>query len=144
MARQYRYTLIRRLGNALMEPAVKLGLAPGRTWLLSVTGRRSGKRYTTPVNLVERDGVRYLVSPYGERAWVKNARAAGEVTLRRGRTVMTPHIEELPPEAAAPVVADYWRQNIITRPFFDARPDGSEAAFVEEARRHPVFRLAEP
>jgi len=140
MARDYKYTLLRQIGNALMEPAVKLGLAPGNTWLLTVTGRKSGKRYTTPVNPVQREGAWYLVSPYGERSWVKNAREAGEVTLRRGHNTASHRITELSAEDAAPVLADYWRRNAITRPFFDVAPD-EEDAFVEEARRHPVFRL---
>lgn len=143
MAREYRYTLLRRAGNALIKPALKLGLGPGKTHLLSVTGRKSGRLYTTPVNLVQRDGAQYLVSPYGERAWVKNARASGEITLRRGRQRVMRRIEELPAEDAAPVVADYWHQNSITRPFFDVRPDAAGDAFIAEAQRHPVFRLEE-
>lgn len=139
MARQYRYTWARRLANALVEAALKLGLGPSSTRLLTVRGRKTGRAFTTPVNLVEREGARYLVSPYGERAWVKNARAAGEVTLRRGRGSETRRIEELSPGEAAPVLADYWRRNPITRPFFDAGP--GDEGFEAEAARHPVFRL---
>ena len=39
--------------------------------------------YSTPVTLVEERGLRWLVAPYGEVAWVRNARVAREFTLRR-------------------------------------------------------------
>ena len=139
MAREYRYTPVRRFFNVLMEAALRAGIGPANSRLLMVRGRRTGKDYTTPVNLVLREGQAYLVSPYGERAWVKNARAEGEVTLRRGRTRERRRLEELGTKEALPVLADYWQQNAITRPFFDARPGAP--GFEGEAARHPVFRL---
>ena len=141
MARSYRLTLIRRAVNALMKTALRLGIAPRQTRLLSVAGRRSGKVYETPVNLVELDGVRYLVSPYGERAWVRNVRAADQVELRRGGLRESRRIEELAAAEAAPVLREYLRQNPITRPFFDVDQHASYDALVAEAPRHPVFRL---
>jgi deazaflavin-dependent oxidoreductase (nitroreductase family) len=124
-----------------MEAALNLGVGPSNSRLLTVRGRRTGKEYTTPVNLVVRQGQTYLVSPYGERAWVRNARAAGRVSLARGRKQQTLRIEELSAPEAAPVLGDYWQQNPITRPFFDADP--GDDAFEREAARHPVFRLHE-
>jgi deazaflavin-dependent oxidoreductase (nitroreductase family) len=49
-------------------------------------GRRSGRRYRTPVVAFPLDGGGYLVSlPYGaDRDWVRNVLAAGRCTLRRG------------------------------------------------------------
>ncbi len=44
--------------------------------LPTVPGRKSGVPRTTPVALGERDGRRWLVSPYGEVDWVRNLRAA--------------------------------------------------------------------
>ena len=89
MARQFHYNWFRRLVNQLMLFLARRGSGPRRTHILSVTGRRSGNEYTVPVNLVERDGARFLVSPYGERAWVQNARASGAVRLTRGKTSET-------------------------------------------------------
>ena len=133
---------MRRLGNRLIIPAVKLDLGPRKTHLLTVTGRKTGRPYTTPVNLVERDGRQYLVAPYGEVSWVRNARAIGEVTLRRGRQTRKHRIEEMPPPEAAPILADYWRENLITRPYFNVTPDSNASVFEREATRHPVFGLA--
>ena len=81
MARPYRLTGLRRVGNVLMTALVRSGTAPAHTYLLTVVGRRSGRRYSTPVRLIEDADARWLVSPYGERAWVANARAARVVEL---------------------------------------------------------------
>lgn len=119
----------------------KCVLAGRRTHVLTVRGRRTGRRYSTPVQLVlEGDG--WLVAPYGERDWVKNARAAGEVELTRARRTATYRVEEVGPEEAAPVLREYLRMTPIVKPYFDAPPDAPLAAFVAEAGRHPVFRLS--
>ena len=84
MAKQYEVTGQVRLFNRLMEFMIRLGIAPKPMYVLTVKGRKSGKAYSTPVSLVEQDGKRWLVSPYGQVNWVKNARAAGEVQLLVG------------------------------------------------------------
>lgn len=141
MAKTYRLTIGRRLANALMRGLLWLGLAPRPTYLLTVTGRRSGQPRSTPVSLVEERGQRWIVAPYGEVNWVRNARAAGRVTLSRGRQKETVAIEELGPEDSAPILRRYVTQVPITRPYFDAGPASPAAAYVAEARRHPVFRV---
>jgi deazaflavin-dependent oxidoreductase (nitroreductase family) len=127
--------------NILITPLVRLGLAGKRTHILTVPGRRTGRRYSTPVSLVIEGGTRWLVAPYGEREWVKNARVAGEVELTRARKTTRHAIEEVGPEEAAPVLRTYLRATRIVKPFFEATPDASLERFAEEAFRHPVFRL---
>jgi deazaflavin-dependent oxidoreductase (nitroreductase family) len=141
VARAFRQTTLRSLGNKLIGPLARLGLAGRRTHVLTVTGRKSGKRYSTPVQLVLEDGARWLVAPYGERAWVKNARAAGEVELTRARRTTRYRVEELGPQEAAPVLREYLRTTPIVKPYFDASADDPVEAFVAEATTHPVFRL---
>jgi len=139
MAASYSLTPIRRLGNAIMRRTTRFGLGDKHQYVLTVTGRKSGKRYSTPVRLVEEDGQRWLVSPYGERGWVKNARAAGSVDLSRGGETERARITELSPEEAAPILRTYVEQMPVVRKFFDATPDSPVEAFVTETR--PVFRL---
>jgi deazaflavin-dependent oxidoreductase (nitroreductase family) len=131
----------RWLVNAIVTPLVRVGVAPGHTYLLGVAGRRTGRVYWTPVSLVERGGGRWLVAPWGERSWVKNARAAGWVELRRGRRTKRVRIEEVPPRERAPILRDYLRQVPFTRDFFDAPPGAPAEAFAAEAHRHPTFRV---
>jgi deazaflavin-dependent oxidoreductase (nitroreductase family) len=141
MAATYHLSGWRRLLNALVKTLLRMGLAPRHTYLLTVRGRRSGTPYSTPVTLIEEGTHRWLVAPYGEVAWVRNARAAGQVTLSRGRRLETVGIVELGPAEAAPVLKQYVTEVPITRPFFDARPDSPLEAFIAEAPRHPVFRI---
>jgi deazaflavin-dependent oxidoreductase (nitroreductase family) len=139
LVRGYRLTL--RILNAAIRPLARLGLAGRHTYVLTVRGRWTNRRYSTPVTLVERDGERWLVAPYGVTNWVKNARAAGKVELARaGRTEIV-SLTELDPTESAPVLRDYVRDISVVRSFFDAGPDSPLEAFAKEAERHPVFRL---
>jgi deazaflavin-dependent oxidoreductase (nitroreductase family) len=125
----------------MMRLLLRLGLAPRTTVLLTVPGRRSGRPRSTPVTLVEEDGQRWLVAPYGPVGWVHNARIAGRVQLSRGRRSETVRVKELAPEAAAPILKAYLERVPITRPYFDVTPDAPLAAFAAEAPQHPVFRV---
>jgi deazaflavin-dependent oxidoreductase (nitroreductase family) len=135
------HTLRRKILNWLITPPARLGLAGKRTHILSVHGRRTGRRYSTPVQLVIDGERRWLVAPYGERSWVKNARAAGEVELTRALRTTRHAVEEVGPEEAAPVLRAYLRTTPIVKRFFEATRDDPLEAFVAEAPRHPVFRV---
>jgi deazaflavin-dependent oxidoreductase (nitroreductase family) len=139
--RPYRKSYWRRALNALVRPLARLGLTGPRTHLLTVPGRRSGRLWSTPVSIVAEDGQRWLVAPYGNRNWVKNARAAGWVWLRRGRRRERLAVEELSPAEAVPVLRRYYGLGRVTRPFFDVSLDSSDEEWLAEAPRHPVFRL---
>jgi deazaflavin-dependent oxidoreductase (nitroreductase family) len=141
MASTYRLSPGRRAANRVVRLLLRLGLMPGPTYLLTVPGRRTGRPLSTPVTLVEEGRDRWLVAPYGDVAWVRNARAAGQVTLTRGGRAETVPIRELSAADAAPVLQRYVTRVPITRPYFDATPDSPLAAFVAEAPRHPVFAL---
>lgn len=73
-----------RVFNRLFGLLVGMGLGFSYNYLLQVRGRKSGKLYSTPINLVKRNGKQYLVAPRGRTQWVRNAEAAGEVTLKKG------------------------------------------------------------
>lgn len=133
---------MRRLVNAVMSPLTRVGLAGRHSYLLTVRGRTSGKSYSTPMILIEHGG-RWLVAPYGEVGWVRNARAAGRVELSRAGRTEALRIEEVSPQQAAPVLKRYLRSVSVVRPFFDVKPDSAIEEFVAEAPRHPVFRLLE-
>jgi deazaflavin-dependent oxidoreductase (nitroreductase family) len=141
VAARYRPTVPRRLLNAVLRIVVPLGVGPANTYLLTVPGRRSGRLYTTPVTLVEHWGERWLVAPYGERSWVKNARASGWVELRRGRDSQRVEVSEVPAEERGPILREYVERVPVVAKFFDAQRGSAVAAFAAEAARHPVFRL---
>lgn len=127
--------------NAVVRPLARLGLAGPRTHLLTVPGRRTGRLWSTPVSVVRLGERRWLVAPYGDRNWVKNARAAGWVELRRGRKVEQRPVVELPAEEAVPILQEYYRRGRVTRPFFAVTLGSSHEEWLTDAPRHPVFEL---
>ena len=142
MAKTYRTSAFTRFGNTMSAAMIRLGIAPAGMHLLTVRGRKSGLPRTTPVNLIDYQGRRWLAAPYGEVAWVRNVRAAGEVELRRAGTVERSLVREATTEEAVPVLRSYLRQlRLLVGPYFDATPSSPDAAFAAEAPRHPVFLL---
>jgi deazaflavin-dependent oxidoreductase (nitroreductase family) len=135
---------VRRTLNAWMTAMLRRGVGPPGIWLLITRGRKTGRPRTTPVSLVDLEGTRYVVSPYGTPAWVHNARAAGEVTLQRGKRSETLPISELQPQEAAPVLQRYVSEQRVVRPWFDAKRGDPVEAFAADAPDHPVFRLGPP
>ena len=141
MAKQYQVKAVVRFVNRVMMRLNKWGIAAPNSYVLTVRGRKTGKTYSAPVLLVEENGRRWLVSPYGEVSWVRNARAAGEVTLsRKGRSEML-KIRAANSQESAPILKQYINREKIVQPYFDVSPDASLEAFVAEAPRHPVFQL---
>ena len=141
MRKTYRRSPGRRALNAVVRPLARLGLTGPRTYLLTVPGRRTGRLWSTPVTIVEHDGHRWLVAPYGERNWVRNARAAGWVNLRRGRRRERLAVEPADAAAAVPVLRRYYERGRLIRPFFDVTRASSDEEWAAEAPRHPVLRL---
>jgi deazaflavin-dependent oxidoreductase (nitroreductase family) len=91
-------TLIRTSNKYLLNP-VMLRLAGRRYWYASViqhTGRRTGKRYSTPI-VVDRVGNQMFVPlPYGTQVdWVRNVLTTGEADIiSKGQTyhVVSPEL----------------------------------------------------
>jgi deazaflavin-dependent oxidoreductase (nitroreductase family) len=139
-ARQFRRSRGRSAGDAVIGVFVRWGLVP-HTFLLTTTGRKTGRTITHPATVVEHDGRRWLVSPYGVVSWVHNARAHGRVALHRRRDHREYTVREVSAAEAGPVLKEYVRVATATRPYFRSRPDAPVADFVAEADRHPVFEL---
>ena len=141
MAWKYRLGPARKAFNIVAGAAIRFGIAPPSSYILSTRGRKSGELRSTPVSVVKRRGSRWLVAPYGKVGWVHNARAAGRVTLsRRGRSEEVA-VTEASADEAAPVLRDYLRKFPVVAPFFDAGLLAPVDEFAAEAARHPVFRI---
>lgn len=122
--------------------AVGGGLAHNR--VLEVRGRKTGKLYRTPVNLMELDGKLYLVAPRGRTAWVQNADLAGEVTLQRGRTRQRFALRNLTLRERPAVLQQYLQRYATTvAAYFTVAPDAPVQAFESIASLHPVYELTE-
>ena len=140
MAKTYQVPTFVRLGNVFTTRLLRAGLKPGNMALLTVRGRKSGLPRTTPVSLGERDGRRWLIAAFGEVDWVRNLRAAGEASLKRGRRPQHIFVKELSAEEAAPIL----KKSLAEAPGFllknfDATPESPLKDFEREALNHPVF-----
>jgi len=136
-------TFVDRLNDAFIATLLRLGVKIGAASLLTVRGRKSGQPHTVPVLVVEQDGQRWLVAPYGVVQWVRNIRVAGTATLTHGRRSETIAVNELPAQEAAPVLKQYLalQRAADIRKYFDATKDSPVEDFEREAARHPVFRI---
>jgi deazaflavin-dependent oxidoreductase (nitroreductase family) len=141
MAKTLQINAADRMGDALFMALLRAGVKIGTMSLLTVRGRKSGQPHTVPVLLVEQDGERWLVAPYGVVQWVRNLRAAGMATLTRGRRAEAISVTELPAQEAAPILKQYLLKATAARPHFDATRDSPLEAFEREAARHPVFQI---
>jgi deazaflavin-dependent oxidoreductase (nitroreductase family) len=141
MAKTLHLNVVDRIGDALFMALLRAGVKIGTMSLLTVRGRKSGQPHTVPVLLVEQDGERWLVAPYGIVQWVRNIRVAGTATLSRGHRSEVISVTELGAKEAAPILKQYLLKATATRPYFDATKDSSLEAFEREAARHPVFQI---
>src|SRR5512142_328459 len=107
MSKTYHVHFADRMEAALLTMLLRAGVKLGTTSLLTVRGRKSGQPHTVPVLLVEQNGERFLVAPYGVVQWVRNIRAAGTATLTRGRRSEAISVTELEAKEAAPILKQY-------------------------------------
>src|SRR5437588_475631 len=124
-----------RAGFKLVGPYMVRGNYP--LYLFTVRGRKSGLPRTIPIVIIERNGKRYLASPYGIVDWVRNLRAAGEAILTRERRAETVNARELPKGEAALVLRADIKHNPFAR-YFGVTADHSLEEFDRAAISHPV------
>ncbi len=138
-----RPTTVERIFNAAIGALVRLGIGLPQMRVLEVRGRKSGKLYTLPVDLLPHENRLYLVAPRGRAAWVRNAEASGSVVLRRGRRSETYRLRALADEEKPPVLAAYldrFRREV--QRFFPLPAGSPPDAFVPLAQRYPAFELS--
>ena len=121
-----------------------MGLAPGYMYLLQVRGRKSGKTYATPVNLMEVAGKKILVAPRGRTQWVRNAEAAGEIALKRGSVLRKFRLRAIEDSEKPELLKMYLeRFTVAVQKFFPVKAGSGVEVFREIAANYPVFELQE-
>ena len=141
MAKAYTVGLGTRLINWVFHIMTRFGFGASYRFILTVRGRKTGRLYSIPVDVMEYGGDEWLVAAYGVTNWVHNVRASDDVTLTRGGRSQKFSAEEAETREAVPVLRKYITEVPITRPYFDARPDAPDEAIASELPKHPVFRL---
>jgi deazaflavin-dependent oxidoreductase (nitroreductase family) len=121
---------------------VGLGIGLRHNYLLQVQGRKTGRVYSTPIDLLEFKGRRFLVAGRGRTQWVRNAEAAGEVVLKRAATQQKYRIRVVANEEKPEILKAYLeRFKLTVQQYFPVRAGSGPRAFAEIAERYPVFEL---
>ena len=131
-----------RIFNRVFGFLVGLGLGFSHNYLLQVRGRKSGKLYSTPVDLLELDGKHFLVAPRGRAQWVRNAEASGAVTLKKGGTCRLYRLRSLSDDEKLPILKAYldrFRREV--QRYFPIPAGSPPEAFRELASNYPAFEL---
>jgi deazaflavin-dependent oxidoreductase (nitroreductase family) len=133
----------RHVANRAVRRLARLGLSPKGLRELRVRGRRSGEWRTTPVNLLEVDGRRYLVAPRGTTEWVRNLRVAQGGELRVGRRVERFAATEVADADKPEILREYLRRwKAEVKAFFgDIDEHASDEQLAGLAPGFPVFEL---
>ena len=131
-----------RIVNRIFGFLVGLGLGFSHNYLLQVRGRKTGRLFSTPIDLLELDGKTILVAPRGRTQWVRNAEAAGAVTLKKGRMRRRYRIREIPAAARPPFLKAYLDQfRREVQRYFPVPAGSPPEAFADLAEHYPAFEL---
>src|SRR5438045_4427011 len=146
MAKTYQAPMFVRLANVLtttlLRAGVKLvGLGNYPMYLLTVRGRKSGQPRTVAIAIMQRNGKRYVGSPYGIVDWVRNLRAAGEAMLTRGRRSETIRATELPPNEAALIIREELKVGNPFMKFYGVTAESSLVGLDHAAIGNALFFL---
>jgi deazaflavin-dependent oxidoreductase (nitroreductase family) len=134
---------IKNIFNKLVAGLARLSVSIAGSRVLEVQGRKSGEWRQTPVNPLEFEGSRYLVSPRGNSQWVRNMRVSGGGRLVRGRKVEEFSATEVPEDERPALLRAYlekWKWEVGAF-FGGVGPDSSEEELRRIAPDHPAFRI---
>ena len=136
-------TSTEKIFNRVFGFFVGLGLGLPHNYLLQVRGRKSGRIYSMPVNLLEIDGKKFLVAPRGRTQWVRNVEATGEITLKKGSMRQKFRAQVIPVSERAKFLKLYLEKFTTTvQRYFPVSAGSEVAAFRSVAENYPVFELA--
>jgi deazaflavin-dependent oxidoreductase (nitroreductase family) len=138
MAKEYDVTTGKRIISWLMARMARFGL--GNFVVLTTTGGMSSQPREVTVSPITDDERQYLVSPYGESAWVLNARANPIATIKRGGSESPVRLVEVTGDKPELVKAYYEREG-FARQFMDVPGEATVEDFASVPDRFPVFRV---
>jgi deazaflavin-dependent oxidoreductase (nitroreductase family) len=131
-----------RLFNRFFGMLLGVGIGLSHNYLLEVRGRRTGRLHSTPVDVLAHGGRRFLVAGRGETQWVRNARASGRVTLRRGARREELRLRAIPDGDKPELLKAYLdRFRLTVQRYFPVRAGSPAADLAPLAARYPVFEL---
>jgi deazaflavin-dependent oxidoreductase (nitroreductase family) len=133
---------VERLFNRIFGALVGLGIGLRHNYLLQVRGRKTGRLYSAPVDVLDIHGTLFLVCGRGRAQWVRNAQVSGRVALKRGSWRREFTIRAVPNDHKPELLKKYLDRFKLTVQRYFPVPAGSSAeAFTPLADRYPVFEL---
>ena len=135
--------------NFFVKNLLRIGVPVGTTTLLTVTGRKTGIRRTTPVEFLEYGGRYYVLGWFGDSNWCRNLRAVPEALTGRGRKRRQVIAEEVrDKEEWARILKEILAPFLISRTGssilkmgFELTKDSTIDDYAREAMRHPGFKV---
>jgi deazaflavin-dependent oxidoreductase (nitroreductase family) len=135
-------TPLERAFNRFFGVLVGLGLGLPHNYLLQVRGRKSGRLYSTPVDVLDRDSRWFLVAGRGNTQWVRNAAATNTVWLKKGRRREEFRLRAVPDEEKSEILKAYVDRFAFTvQRYFPVRAGSPVESFRPIVARYPVFEL---
>jgi deazaflavin-dependent oxidoreductase (nitroreductase family) len=135
-------TVVEKIFNRSFGFLIGFGLGPSHIHLLQVRGRKSGKLFSIPVDLLELEGHRYVVAPRGRTQWVRNAEAAGAITLKKGSTRQKFRLRPISGAEKLPILKAYldtFRREV--QRYFPIPAGSPLESLAAIADRYPAFEL---
>jgi deazaflavin-dependent oxidoreductase (nitroreductase family) len=133
---------IEKIFNRTFGFLLRLGFGLKHNFLLQVRGRKSGRLFETPVNVLDTEGKRFLVAPRGRTQWVRNAEATGEIMLKKGRDRQSFRLQPISDNEKPELLKLYLERFATTvQQYFPVKAGSDASAFRDLAPNYPVFEL---
>ena len=134
--------LVDRISNRAFGFLLKLGIGLAHNYLLEVRGRKTGKVYSTPVNVLEYKGKKYLVAPRGYTQWVRNVETSGEASLMQRAERTKVRLRTVADEEKPEILKAYLdRFKLTVQRYFPIAAGSPAEAFKSLAVRYPVYEI---
>ena len=131
-----------RVLSGLLGIAFAAGIGPNQAVTIEVRGRKTGRKISFPIVVVDYEGERYLVAMMGDKTnWVRNLRADNHAVLQRGRRENVSLVEDFSGNRAA-ILRRYLNLAGGARPFFPIDRRAPLGDFERIVAEYPVFRVA--
>ena len=131
-----------RVVNLLYGWITGIGFGRPNSYLLQVSGRKTGKIRSVPVNVLSYNGKLFLVATRGHTQWSRNALSNRNITLKRGRLRKEFRLREVLDAEKPKILKAYVnRFRRMSGGFFPLPASAPSSAFAPIAARYPVFEL---
>src|SRR5262249_50397789 len=131
-----------RVVNRLYGWITGIGFGRPNSYLLQVSGRKTGKIRSVPVNVLSYNGKLFLVATRGHTQWSRNALVNRNITLKRGGVRREFNLRRVRDGKKPKILkASLNLSRRMSGRFFPLPASAPSSAFAPIAARYPVFEL---